>query len=69
MQPNLTGTAVVLDDGVKSLKAGDGEPVHPIFTVYPGALFGERCILGIDHNFTLTVSWLIFLFNTNYSYF
>jgi hypothetical protein len=53
------GSAVVLDESDKSRQAGRGEPVFPLFQVYPGAIFGERCLLEIDKKYHMTVSCCI----------
>jgi hypothetical protein len=51
----LVGRAVIMDENRESRKAGQGEPAFPFFEVYPGATFGERCVLGLEDRFQVTV--------------
>jgi CRP-like cAMP-binding protein len=51
----LVGSAVILDESEPSVKAGHGEPIYPLYEVTPGAIFGERCALGLDECYNTTV--------------
>jgi hypothetical protein len=51
----LVGRAVIMDENRESLLAGKGMPKYPFFEVYPGATFGEKCALGIEDRFQVTV--------------
>jgi len=51
----LTGSAVLLDESHASVQRGHGEPCLPLYSVHPGAVFGERCALGLDDKFHATV--------------
>jgi len=53
--PHVAGSSVILDESSKSFHAGGGEPVLPLLNVHPGALFGERCLLGVDSKYYVTV--------------
>jgi len=51
----LVGSAVILDESEESVKAGQGDPIYPLYEVTPGAIFGERCALGLDEAYNTTV--------------
>lgn len=51
----MVGSAVILDESAESVRYGQGEPILPIFDVKPGAVFGERCALGLDECYRVTV--------------
>mmetsp|Transcript_26206 Transcript_26206/g.34084 ORF Transcript_26206/g.34084 Transcript_26206/m.34084 type:complete len:441 (+) Transcript_26206:1135-2457(+) len=51
----LVGRAVILDQSKPSIRAGRGRASYPLYEVYPGATFGEKCALGLEDHFQVTV--------------
>jgi hypothetical protein len=51
----MAGSAVILDESADSVRAGHGDPFYPLFEVKVGAVFGERCVLGLDEFYQTTV--------------
>jgi hypothetical protein len=55
MMVMLVGSAVILDESEESVRAGQGDPMYPLYEVTPGAIFGERCALNLDDSYNTTV--------------